>query len=100
MPWNPAPKPLTSVHLTLTLPSERTDGKTHLTAQGESTFARASLWSYSEEWAPELGQVDLTPVDVAHHLLLCTLQDRPQARWQLDRSLRGETVWEQLQMPL
>lgn len=99
MSWTPPAKPLTSIHVRLVLPSERTEGRTHLTAQGESTFARASLWSYSEEWAGSYEE-DLGPVDVAHHLLLCAYQDRPAARWQLDRSLQGLTVWEQLTMPL
>lgn len=96
--WQQPHHRLTRLETKLVFPSKETDYSAHLYATGHSTTTRSPLWTYSESWDERLEPEDLGPVDVAHHLLLCSYQDRPESRYMLDRSLQGLTVWEQLKL--
>lgn len=85
---------LETVTITLNLlPGSQVD----LSATGRSSGKRSALWSYSEHFGP--ANSSLAPHDAAAHLLLVCLQDKPRCLEDLERSLRGGAMWDEVELP-
>lgn len=100
MPYAPDPHRLERVDFTLHVPGHHNAHQARLDAFGRSQFTRTHLWAYSERWDAQNPTRDLSPVDTIHWLALAAWQDRPTSPWQLGRSLKGETCWDQLELNL
>lgn len=96
--FGPAEHVLEVVRLSLTLPSSRNGRRASLSAHGEASTKRGSLWSYNETWTPEESVGAMSPADVAHWLLLSASQDRPASSAQLERCLTPGG-WEDVLLP-
>jgi len=100
MAYPSPPAPLETVDFTLKLPTRRNEHTTTLFVAGRSQDRRTALWTYEEVWSWSEQQDGLQPVDVLHHIGLCTTQNRPNSRFMLDRSMQGLPCWEQGELPL
>lgn len=72
------------------------DGSVQLIVTGRSSTQRADLWRHSEMVGPD--EHPLTVSDIAHHMLVVALQDRPRSSEQFQRGLVGEG-WEDVPLP-
>lgn len=100
MPYQPHKFHLDRVDFTLKLPRAGVTDETTLFVAGRSTYSRTHLWSYEERWSAVDPSRDLSPTDALHWIATAVWQDRPTVGYQLDRSLRGDPLWDQLQLPL
>lgn len=100
MPYQP--EKFRPEHLTmkLTLPGHHNDYGSLLVVQAHSQYQRPALWTYQEDWPRQDVTRDLSPVDALHWVTLAAWQDRPSSTWQLNRSLRGDPCWDQLEFDL
>lgn len=87
--YGPPTHHLEQVNLRLILPTRKTAWTTAVEIDGTSSTRRAPIWHYSETWDQEQQERGLQPVDVARHVLLAAIQDRPMDQDQLGVSLRG-----------
>lgn len=71
-------------------------GSTQVTAVGRSSSQRKDLWRHSE--VIDADESTLTVGDVAHHFLLCALQDRPRSQAAFLDSLIGQG-WQDVPLP-
>lgn len=100
MPYQPHKFHLDRVDFSLHLPRRGLDRAAMLNVFGRSEYSRPHLWTYQETWKASDPTRDLSPVDTLHWIALAVWQDRPTATYQLNRSLRGEPLWDQLELEL
>lgn len=100
MPYQPHKFHLDRVDFTLKLPRTGVTNEAKLHVAGRSTYSRSNLWTYEETWTEVDPSRDLSPTDAMHWIALAVWQDRPTAPYQLNRSLRGDPMWDQLELPL
>jgi hypothetical protein len=72
------------------------DGSVQVTAVGRSKGQRADLWRHSETVGSD--ESVLQPADIAHHMLLVALQDRPRSLEAFQAGLVGGG-WEDIPLP-
>lgn len=83
------PKPLRTVHARLELDSGPEDAVVAAYVHGYSPNRRTHLWAEAALWTPEDSDQRVEPADWIHHILLCSLQDRPNTQERLLFSLTG-----------
>jgi hypothetical protein len=72
------------------------DGAVTIVVTGRSNTQRADLWRHAETIAP--GEHHLVASDVAHHMLVVALQDRPRTAQAFQDGLVGEG-WQDVPLP-
>lgn len=77
------------IRATITLPSSAEEGPTTAHVIGETPTKRAPLWSETNAWGPPLDDRYLEVGDWVHHVVLASLQDRPNTGERLLFSLTG-----------
>lgn len=97
--YGPPKHDLEVIRANLVLPTRENGHVTHLTVHGDSSTARASLWTYSEAWRADHHDVMLQPTDTLHWLALAVAQDRPNTQEALQRCLLPGG-WEDVPLPL
>lgn len=72
------------------------EGSVQMNVTGRSNTQRADLWRHCET----IGRDEhiLTASDVAHHMLIVALQDRPRTKDAFERGLVGEG-WQDTPLP-